>query len=69
MSELEATRVHARHPQIMSTVEARDALKAAHEALPIELSINSFLIEIGARPILTPLLASAIRHRSNTWAA
>jgi hypothetical protein len=53
----------------MSTVEARDALKAAHEALPIELSINSFLIEIGARPILTPLLASAIRHRSNTWAA
>ncbi len=30
-------------------MEARDALKAAHEALPIELSINSFLIETGTQ--------------------
>ena len=32
--------------------EVRDALEAAHVALPIELSINCFLIETGSRTIL-----------------
>jgi glyoxylase-like metal-dependent hydrolase (beta-lactamase superfamily II) len=40
-------------PKIMSKpAEVRDALSASHEALPIELSINCFLIETGTKTIM-----------------
>jgi glyoxylase-like metal-dependent hydrolase (beta-lactamase superfamily II) len=40
-------------PRIMSkAAKVRDALSAAHETLPIELSINCFLIETGTKTIM-----------------
>lgn len=40
-------------PDIMSKPdEVRDALNASHEVLPIEVSINCFLIETGSKTIL-----------------
>jgi glyoxylase-like metal-dependent hydrolase (beta-lactamase superfamily II) len=40
-------------PKIMSKPEeVRDALNASHEGLPIELSINCFLIDTGTRTIM-----------------